>query len=832
MSMRMGAEGLSLAALAGSEDALFRKLWVEDRLRFGADADAGDAFDEATARLVCAAVRARARLVIVLPDALAQRAPLLFATALIRDWVDRISANKIASERDRVLYFGGSVGIRDQLAATVVGGLGREIQLSEVFRQRHVGRSGESAAARGGTATPGAAIPLPEVVTAYAPADIAGVFERENPAWVALDATSRAPWAGAVIEEAARRGLPLVAWTSERLADWLGAMDKVAMVFRWPRRGPGAAVPDRRGARHQPALLLATEPTTVSPLVLAGEHAARVSDHLQHATAVLAQVTGEATSSFYKDAVGVHWQYLRLLETLSVPLALYEAEAGGMWGVRRASELAAGCERFRDAARASSPTLAAALDEAAHALSAAAEMLDEPPLWRAAREIALAGEPGTVLAFASIARRRLFAYALLASANVSEQELAARGVRLAALAELGALAPCPARVVCVALPPASAGDRALALFCAPEMKVLVLPHQSGAVTARTRLWASALGIDPDANAAALRALGAAVDASVFPAGETVRLGGAARVEADGQADADAQDAKGGLGLPVLDAAQELARLFEDPAEDEDDRPAAEDDAGKDGAETAAPAFWCASAIRLRFSGGWTADFAPDDRVTVVLGGGKRGSEERFVRAVRAGDVVLAMPGQRRQSLYALLVSRVHRHPAIQLHLTLVERWHAELEEAIRRLTVSDTGGVYGLLRQIRTRGSSITSVVTVYAWIRGAILCPQDPKDLLRVAEALDMAFTREHYRRIHAAANRIAGLHRSLSHRIGRWMEQQLSGGYGADELVDELDADWGVRFSDFRDSLLLLRTEDAIEVPGPFLRARLGHFTRETNP
>jgi hypothetical protein len=120
----------------------------------------------------------------------------------------------------------------------------------------------------------------------------------------------------------------------------------------------------------------------------------------------------------------------------------------------------------------------------------------------------------------------------------------------------------------------------------------------------------------------------------------------------------------------------------------------------------------------------------------------------------------------------------------------------------------------------------ITAVVTIYSWVRGYILCPQDPNDLYRVTEALDMPFTREHHHRIYAAATRLRGLHRSLSQRIGRWLDSQLSGAYGADEYGDEIDPEWGIRFSDFRDSLLLLRTDQAETVAGPFLRSRLGGF------
>lgn len=833
MSRSPGIEPSRFSTLPGSDDPLFARLWVEDRLRFGTDAAPGDAFDEATARLVCAAVRARGRLVVILPDALEQRAPFLLASALLRDWYDRHRAGRHASARERVLYFGTSVGIRDQLAQIRVAGMGTEIQLADVFRQRHLARTGGSAGARGAAAAT-SAVPLPEVVTAYAPADVAGVFDREAPQWVFLDLTTgRAPWALGVLAEAERRGLPVLAWTCDRMAEWISSLGTEMLVFRWARRRGSESVPDRQATRRDPSLLLSVRTAVLTPCVLAGEAAQQIGEHLGRATASLVRAAAEAPSSFYRDAVGVHWQYLRALETLCIPQLLYESEAALLWGVKRLRDLSAACERFRDSARTSRPGLVQLLDAASSALEEARSLLSEPPLWRAARDTALSAPAvdRLVIAFGNAARKRLFSYALLAGANVSESELEMRGTRLATFSELDGLDPPPGRVLCVGLPPTSAGNRALSLFSADSVEVLVLPHQSAALGARARHWADVLGPDPAHNVATVAALGGGVELALADAKPALHIAPVRFIEGGDGGSARTTAPTASFSLPTLDPAAELARLFgngedeESPAVGSGAEDSASQEAGSGGGEV-----WSDTAVSLRFEGGWWAEFAPDDRITVVLGGGRRELEERFVRAVRPGDAVLAMPGQRRQSLYGLLVSRVHRHPAIQLHLTLVERWHAELSEAYARAARQWVGPADLLLREIQARGSTITSTITIQAWIRGAILCPQDPKDLYRVSEALEMPFTNEHHRQIYAAATRLRGLHRSLSQRIGRWLDQQLSGGYAADDAGDDIDAEWGVRFSDFRDSLLLLRAEQTEIIPGPFLRARLGQFNRET--
>lgn len=832
MTVLTPPERPSLLSLPGSDDHLFKKLWIEDRLRFGPDAMAGDAFDEATARLVCAAIRNRARLLVVLPDFAVHRPSLLLASALLRDWLDRVSAGKVATERERVLYFGNSVGIRDQLASATIAGIGMDLRLADVFRQRHIGRSGTARETRGGSGQT-SAVPLPEVVTVYAPVDPRSALDRENPAWIALDVTGRVPWAKEVIEEAERRELPLVAWTRDRLAEWLPQPGAATAMFRWPHRLINSPLPERRAARTNPALLLKIDSVTVESNVLTGEQEEQLAKSFRSAVSALSRASSDASSQFYVDAIGLHWQYLRALESLSVPLPLYESEAGHLWGVRRIRDLAAACSRFTEAAARTRPAFSALLSEAASCLEDAASLLSDPPLWRAARDLALSAEPGTVLVFSSLARRRLFTYAMLATRNVSEQELAVRGVRLTSLSDLERLDPQPTRIISVGLPSAAAGNRALSLLGAPNIRFLLLPHQLGTLDTRIRQWEAALGADGGANALALAYLGASAPTAFGLDGVRIQLPSPFSIVNPAPSVPCLDDGRP-VSLPHLDPLLELSRLLEAFEEEEDQGLRASDDSDSEAAPEE-PAeegnLWCEAAIRLHFIDGWVAEFAPDDRVTVVLGTGRHDLKETYVRAIRQGDVVLAMPGQRRQSLYALLVSRVHQHPAIQLHLTLLERWHTELAEAYARSVRRAGWGADDLLREIQVQGSSITSVVTLYAWIRGAILCPSDAKDLLRVAEVLSMPFTREHHRRIHAAANRIRGLHRSLSHRIGRWLEQQLSGRNGGDEGIDELDPEWGVRFSDFRDSLLLLRTVSAEVVAGPFLRARLGHFDKDTS-
>lgn len=128
-----------IAALPGTEDVLFQKLWNERRLLFDGQ-KAGDAVDDWNARLIASTLRSHERLLITVPDFRPHRPAFSFATALIRHFLDSrlpVGSNPIP-QSGPVLYFGSTVGIRDQLRRTGVQNL--ELSLAEVFSQQHISR--------------------------------------------------------------------------------------------------------------------------------------------------------------------------------------------------------------------------------------------------------------------------------------------------------------------------------------------------------------------------------------------------------------------------------------------------------------------------------------------------------------------------------------------------------------------------------------------------------------------------------------------------------------------------------------------------------------------
>jgi hypothetical protein len=293
--------------------------------------------------------------------------------------------------------------------------------------------------------------------------------------------------------------------------------------------------------------------------------------------------------------------------------------------------------------------------------------------------------------------------------------------------------------------------------------------------------------------------------------------------------------EGAFWMPE-DAVNEVARLFkiDDESSEEEIGLSDQDEGDTTAIAATSEEVWCQEAIKVRFDQDWCAHFAPDDVINVIRVGSKGTElEQRYIRSLRVDDRVLLIHGQQRQSLYDLIISRVHKHPSIELHLAMIQRWQDDLRVAFQKwqaqtmdLTEIQTYGerdMNCLLRQMRAQGSKLVSTATLNSWLRGLRFCPLDPEDLRRVAEVLDMTFVRQYYKRIVQAANRLRGLHRGLSIRLNRWLEDQATGAAHRNN-DDVIDAELGLTFGDVRNSLLVLRVVEIQTVAGPHLRSNLG--------
>lgn len=281
-----------------------------------------------------------------------------------------------------------------------------------------------------------------------------------------------------------------------------------------------------------------------------------------------------------------------------------------------------------------------------------------------------------------------------------------------------------------------------------------------------------------------------------------------------------------------DAAEAIMSLFETlpPAEDDEDAstaPALDDAHQTLEPPEAAESAWVPDGYQLSFQDGRRLLLARDQTVNVIVRK-QRGAEleERYVRAIQPGDEILFIHGQQRQSLYDLLVSRVHRDPVIAQYLALIRRWQDDLvrcfTEAERRNGLTPER----LLADLQKRDSSLTSPHTIRAWLRRLVLAPNDAEDLQRVAQALSMTFVATYFRQIHKAGRHLKGLHINLSARLNRWLASGDAGSVVLGEADNVVDSELGLTVEDFRHSLVRLRVAQVAEQQGPFYRPHMGRL------
>lgn len=825
--------------LPGCDDDLFKRLWVEGRLKYVGDGSPQpDVVDASNARLVCATLRKQSRTVVLLPDEEPRRAALLLATAVLRHWIDH--RDQPIGQSRPVIYFGSEVGIREQLRHVQVVG-GARINLGDVFERRDLVR-GQSTVSSQKAGVPTDSLlkfRLPEVITAYAPIDPSGLVRGVRPAWVAIDLgdAGHLAWFDSLLGYCRQAGIPAVGWGRNPLSENVAVALGSARVFIWPfKNSYWLGAPDQR------TIARALEPVrrTFEPLILAGAGAETLASHLEPSARGLASLRAGPSESLLADTLSLHWQWLRSIEAISVPTDLYEAEAERTWGLKSITRLESSSERFRDAARASYASSAQQLTNVGCALSAASQWLkgNEPPLWIALCNLCLETQPtGTakLIVFPSYARKRLFQLALLARYNISDEDLRDLRVLVTSLKELRSRAMSPldsglmrslsVRPLVVGLPSWRASYMMDCVMEYDYVQYLLLSHQAGGLMRRSHVWSDLVA--PDVGSAA-RAIGDLLgrEAPLVQGHSTapIRVETLTELEVSTLRRRPAERVQGLLALGAT--TEEVAALFEPGTDDDADAAAfSEHTEAADSGTDSSSAVWCDSAILVEFEQDWVGLFAADDMLNIVMPSkGGLTTQERFVRSVREGDRVLLVHGSRRQNLYDLIVERVHRHPAIELHLALLRRWRDDFKDAIHRWrprTLDD------LLRELIKKGSRLTSAGTLYHWLRGWTLCPQDPADILRAADVMGMAFLQKNHNAVARAAKRVRGLHISLSSRLGRWLtESPQAAQTGAGD--DVIDAELGLTFNDFRSSIVVVVVERIAQQAGPFLRSRLGRVTQ----
>lgn len=817
-------------SLPGINTEVFRRIWGGNKFLFQKDRVA-DVADERSARLITAAVVQKRPLFLVLPDEQPHRPAFLLSTALIALWWQGRKAQRENSQ-PTVLYFGSNIGIREQLRDTSITGLSEG--LASVFEQTRIGRKLPDSAAP-------ADMPrnslLPRVITAYSPAEPCGIVQAYRPDLIAVDLgdASHAEWFEVLLTCVSQSRIPLICWGTNPLATCVEQFQKdksFGDVFVWPAReffepNTYPTLPKIHGIRAA---------------TLAGSVVEEIEAPFRRVYGLLLRASKTAHGPLEHRAIAAHWNYLRAIESMSVPCELYEAEAPNFWGLKPLCQIREACQKFRDAV---SPSLASELEVVSNLLDQIADTIaGEPPVWSALIKLCMDShsDKKQILTFTGRSRKQMFLFALLARYNITEDDLREIGIESCSLDQFPRLMngnSATTEAILATLPSPLLVPKLLPFLTASTGTIIVFPHQLAALekrifAAQQRLFSKTNEVEE-----LFQHLGAApVQSTIvhtpnrisipfrFP--ELIRVENPVilTINSNGTRTQSAARPRRNL-LKENAAVEELTRLFE-PEEAENALDAEVDIAAsepeiRDSAEDAA-ADVIPEALVVSFREKYRITFPTDYKVQLITASNSRQEiGEKYVSALRPTDRIVYIQGQKRQNLYDLIVSRVHRHPAFEIHLALIRRWQDDLKNAYlaKRPHIS----VDQLLAKIQDLGSRITSTLAIHNWINGSTLCPDDPTDLERVGKVMNLTFLTTQYRSIGKAAVRLRGIHIGLALRLSNWLSRACVENESDAEVFDP---DLGLTFGDFRHSLIVLTVESVQRVSGPFLRSSLGNLEK----
>jgi len=129
----------ALGDLPSQKAHAFTSIWSRRLLTVNGGKDTCDSIDEFSSSLIWSALTNAQNLLVVLPDLAEHRSSILLATGLIYSWLHPSSTHPFPSRRERVVYFGTHVGIREQLASVRLSSW--QMRFSEAFPQYNRGRT-------------------------------------------------------------------------------------------------------------------------------------------------------------------------------------------------------------------------------------------------------------------------------------------------------------------------------------------------------------------------------------------------------------------------------------------------------------------------------------------------------------------------------------------------------------------------------------------------------------------------------------------------------------------------------------------------------------------
>lgn len=811
----------NLDRMPSSQDNFFLSVWEKGRLRFEGGENSVDEVDRHSAQLICAAQIQRKSLLIILPDEVPHRIPLVFATALLKQAFDTLHI-----QSRPVVYFGATASIRNALSQTYCG----DFCLKELFTQTDLKRNTNT-----NLPTPDLQNRLPHVIFSNTPTNPNQIVASYRPAWCFVDLGNgeRLKWFPSCLEALQQAHIPVIACIQNPLSDAIQQCQEAGwQIFRWPY----LTYSEKKS-------------TIVQPVVIEGETVDEYAKQYLQVYRSLFDQSNKIKDKFASDALRIIRQYAQNLEQLNTPYDFYEAESSQFWGIYSLSDSEKTAQCFVENLQSERPSLGQSLYATCEKLNRLHQRLqsgEEPPLWDTLCNLCVSSELekncARLLVFPSEARKALFALALLAYHNISPDDLASINVWLISLKQFNQwqrmrehgeayIDDVPKALVGKLWAPLLVGApyhsaRYAPLLRCEKLDALIYPHQVRLFSFCIDKCNQSLHIEHPDN---LQVLSMLAQRPLVKNGNST----SPRVKVTPHKKIKVEKTKKGASPKVPEIfhipkrVDEMAWLMKTDDDFVDESVLIAESTKEMRPTVSKETMSIERAIQVTFCEGLQVLFPLNATIQVVLQTPqKRKLDERSIRSLRVGDTVMFIQGQQRQNLYELIVSRIHAHPSIALYLNLIQKWQDEVIQCAKmsRLTPEE------ILSRMRQRGSQLQTPQAIRFWLDRGVMGPRDQEDLGRIADILDMSFVKQYKSQIVRATSRLRGIHRGLALKLNSWLQQ------GAVEATPEqmnelIDPDLGIAFNDFQDALRLLTVKEIEQVEGLFLTSDLGQLSEEMN-
>lgn len=800
-----------------------------------------DKIDDFTTLLFKASIDNRDQLMAVLPDNLEVRSPLILSAILILKWADYTDQ----SERGKkALYFDTRIGIRQQLSKTKL--VGSKINFGHLFPQIHLSERKSIKSEYEDDEIWD--VHLPIVVCSYSPVDPKQIIKGYFPDWIAVNCGDlpKIEWLEPLFQYALEQKIPVIAWTSNPFFEGLQILRESGFpIFTWPQ-----SILENSNVRKELNTFHG-----VKPVFIRGT----IESILLSAHRNLTKASRMAENRLSKDACLIGWNLLRSMEVLSAPLSIYEAELYSHWGLRSINHLSTAFSHFTDIFETEDPNFYNTLQEIRGSLNEFYGYLGTigPPFWLALLiiiENCRNSQIQTDIVFPSEGRKDIFIRALLARKNLSDEDLENYGIRILSLKQYrknrvkygvdsvvltggngsNQVSTRTQRIL-VGFPSNVLTPSLDTMLLENSLSILLYNYQDSALSKQIIRWNEFLNPDLQKN---LEVVKRYINTDFPEIQVTENNGQIIKVEPEYIEIPDSnlisnKNVYTKVFEPI-DPIDEIESILkyqggEDIEQQYNEKGFSSIDYEDNGK------LWVEEALEVRFNDGWKCLFGFDDKAQVLFNTQNgRDKDLRYVRSLSIGDEVLFIHGENRENLYDLMISRIHEIPAIETHLSMIIRWQEDFVKALRIKSETpeykDLNSFEKLLERMVERGSQITSVQTLHVWFKGQVIAPEDPEDLRRLAEELDMKFVYRNYRAINAAARRLRDLHRKLSMALNKWLiESSLNIVENNADIYKSIDDQLGLTLQDFKDSIIVLQVRSINALNGPFYKENLGKLERE---